>query len=382
MSAVTSAMSRFVGTTKTRRLAGPAGIVASVLVISALHYLASTHTILVHEILRRLYYVPIVIAATRYGVQGGLATSLLASALYLPHIVLAWSGWPVFEVGQYGEIVLFNVVGAVTGIMADRLCSERNRYRRASEELEIAYDEIKTSMDERMKAERMATVGRVAAGMAHEIRTPLSAILGCFEILGSDYPADHPKREFLEILKKEIARAEDVVAAFLDFAQPGLPSFQSVDLNDLAGSVVCLVTPALAERAVGPIDVELSQHSVPVTVDAHQLQRALIELLLVGSSLAPQRPLKLSTAMQNSTATVSLVVEGVAHGLSGDLFEPFGASDVPHGLTLPLVRRLIENQGGKVTATRQDRRLEFVIELPTSETAVEAAALPLEAAGS
>jgi hypothetical protein len=71
-----------------------------VLVISALHYLASTHTILVHEILRRLYYVPIVIAATRFGIQGGLATSLLASALYLPHIVLAWSGWPVFEVGH------------------------------------------------------------------------------------------------------------------------------------------------------------------------------------------------------------------------------------------------------------------------------------------
>ena len=242
----------------TRRWASPVGIVASVIVISALHYLASTHTILVHEILRRLYYVPIVIAAIRYGVQGGLATSLLATVLYLPHIVLAWSGWPVFEVGQYGEIVLFNVVGAVTGIMADRLRSERNRYRRASEELEIAYDQLKTSMDERVKAERMATVGRVAAGMAHEIRTPLSAILGCFEILSTDCPPDHPKHEFLAILKKEIARVESVVAAFLDFAQPALPSFQSIDLNDLARGAARLVTPTLTERAAGPIDVELS----------------------------------------------------------------------------------------------------------------------------
>ena len=350
---------------KTRRWASHLDIVASVIVISGLHYLTSTHTILVHEILRRLYYVPIVIAATRYGAHGGLAISLLSSALYLPHIVLAWNGWPVVEIGQYGEVVLFNVVGVVTGIMADRLRSERNRYRRASEELEIAYDQLKTSMDERVKAEGMATVGRVAAGIAHEIRTPLSAILGCFEILSSDHPSDHPKREFFEILRKEIARAESVVAAFLDFAQPAPPSFQSVDLNDLARGAARLVTPTLTERAAGPIGVELSSQSVPITVDAHQLQRALIDLLLVGSSLTPQGSVKLSTATRDSTATIHLVAEGVAQGLPGDLFEPFGVGDVPHGLTLPLVKRLIENQGGKVAATRQGRRLEFVIELPT-----------------
>jgi two-component system sensor histidine kinase HydH len=379
---VSSARSTFIRIERTRRLTGPASIAASVLVISVLHYLASTHTILVHEILRRLYYVPIVIAAIRYSIQGGVATSLLASALYLPHIVLSWSAWPVFEVGQYGEVVLFNVVGAVTGIMADRLRAERNRYRRTSEGLERAYDQLKTSMDERVSAERMATLGRIAAGMAHEIRTPLGAILGCFEILSTDCPPDHPKHEFLVILKKEIARAESVVAAFLDFAQPALPSFQCIDLNDLVRGAARFVTPTLAERAAGPIDVELSSHSVPITADAHQLQRALIELLLVGSSLAPQGSMKLSTATQNSTATVRLVAEGVAQGLHGDLFEPFGVGDVPCGLTLPLVRRLIENQGGTVMATQQDRRLEFVIDLPTSKTAAQGAALSLLAVGS
>lgn len=371
-----SALSALIRNARARHWTEPAGIVAAVLVISALHYLASTHTILVHEILRRLYYVPIVIAAMRFGVQGGLAISLLATALYLPHIVLAWSSWPVFEVGQYGEIVLFNVVGAVTGIMADRLRSERNRYRLTSEELEIAYDQLKTSMDERVKAERMAAVGRVAAGMAHEIRTPLSAILGCFEILSSDCPPDHPKHEFLAILKKEVSRVESVVAAFLDFAQPALPSFQSIDLNDLARGATRLVTPTLTEQAAGPIDLELASYTVPVTVDAHQLQRALIDLLLAGSSLAVQGSVTLSTATQDETATLRLVAEGVAKDLPGDLFEPFGVGRVPHGLMLPLVRRLIENQAGRIAATRQDRRLEFVIELPTSKTAAGPAAIP------
>lgn len=363
---------------KARPWVSKASIAASVVAISGLHYLTSTHTILVHEVLSRLYYVPIVIAAIRYGTQGGLAISLLSSALYLPHIVLAWSGWPVFEVDQYGEIVLFNIVGAVTGIMADRLRSERNRYRRASEELEIAYGQLKTSTDERLKAERMATVGRVAAGMAHEIRTPLGAILGCFEILSTDCPPDHPKHEFLAILKKEIARVESVVAAFLEFAQPAVPQLQSVDLNDVARGAVSVVTPTLTERTAGRIDVELSSHSVPITVDAHQLQRALIDLLLVGSSLAPQGSMKLSTARQNSTARIRLVAEGVVQGLPRDLFEPFGVGDIPHGLTLPLVRRLIENQGGEVTATSHDRRIEFAIDLPTSNSAaIETAAVPV-----
>jgi signal transduction histidine kinase len=356
----------------------------SVFAISAFHYFTNTHILLAHEILRRLYYVPIVIAATRYGVQGGLAVSLLSSVLYLPHILMAWDGWPVFEVGQYGEIVLFNVVGAVTGVMADRLRSERNRYRRTSEELETVCDQLKTSIDERVKAERMATVGRVAAGMAHEIRTPLSAILGCFEICCSDYPPDHPKREFFEILRKEIAKVEGVVAAFLDFAQPAPPSFQPVDLNDLARSAARLVTPIFADRGAGAVDVALCVQPVPISVDAHQIQRALIELLLAASTLAPRGSVKLCTSpRRNSMATVRILMEPVEQRLPEDLFEPFAERRVAYGLMLPLSRRLIENQGGGVKALRRDSRLEFVIELPAPKAAaIETAAVPVSADGS
>lgn len=360
---------------------GPAGLVSSVLAISASHYFTTSHVVLVHEILSRLYYVPIVIAATRDGAQGGLAISLLSSVLYLPHIMMAWDGRPVFEAGQYGEIVLFNVVGAVTGVMADRLRLERNRYRRASEQLETAYQQLETSMDERVKAERMATVGRVAAGMAHEIRTPLGAILGCFEICCSDCPPDHPKREFFEILRKEIAKAEGVVAAFLDFARPAVPSFQSVDLNDLARSAARLVTPTFADRGAGAVDVGLCSQPAPISVDAHQIQRALIELLLAAAALAPRGSVKLSTNPGlNFMATVRILMEPIEQRLPEDLFEPFAEGLVAHGLMLPLSKRLIENQGGRVTALRRDSRLEFVIELPTSKAAaMETRAVPVSA---
>ncbi|MBI2833005.1 MAG: sensor histidine kinase, partial [Acidobacteria bacterium] len=75
---------------------------AAVCAISLLHYGTSVHWILLHEIFKRLYYVPIVIAAVAYGTAAGLATSILASLLYLPHIVLDWRGLPVFAVERYG----------------------------------------------------------------------------------------------------------------------------------------------------------------------------------------------------------------------------------------------------------------------------------------
>ena len=362
-----------------RDTASAVALVTAVILVSGLHYFASTRTILIHEILSRLYYVPIVVAAVRYGLQGGLAISLLSSALYLPHIVLDWHAWPVFEVGQYGEIVLFNLVGAVTGTMADRLRSERNRYQHASEELGKAYEQLEASAEERLKAERMATVGRMAAGLAHQIRTPLSAILGCFEILGGEYPLTHPKREFFEILKKEIARAEGVVAAFLDFAHPASVKFETVDLNDVVRGARGLVAPSLAERAAKPIVLELCSAPISIVVDAHQLQRALIELMLAGSALSSAGSVHISTS-RSSAAAVRVNVEPVEERLPRDLFEAFGEDHAPTGLTLPLVKRLVENQGGCITAARDGERLQFVIELPTVK--ITAVAPPFASAAS
>ena len=358
--------------TRGRHFVGAVGIVLSVCVISGLHYTASMHAILVHEILKRLYYVPIVVAAIRYGAQGGLATALLASALYLPHIVISWSNWPVFEVGPYGEIILFNVVGALTGVMADRLRAERNRYRQASEELAAAYEQLKLSTDDRLKSERMATVGRVAAGMAHEIRTPLAGLLGCFEILGAEYPPDHPKTEFVKIARKEIVRVEGVVTEFLDFAHPPRASPQSVDLNDVAEAAMRLVGPALKERGSRPIEPRLLPAALPITIDAHQVERAVVDLLLVASSLAPHGSLTLSTDRADGIGAIAIAIDPVERKLPSDLFEPFAEGHIANGLTLPVAKRLVENQGGTVRAETKGQRARFVIELPISTAATAA----------
>jgi signal transduction histidine kinase len=140
-----------------------------------------------------------------------------------PHALIAWSGWAAFAVDSYGELVLFNVVGSVTGELADRLRRERDRLRHSYGAVEAAYQQLEASTAERIVAERLTTEGRVAMNVAHEIRTPLGSILGCFEILEADYPSRHPRREFLDLLKAEIGRADQVVRALLDVAEPARP---------------------------------------------------------------------------------------------------------------------------------------------------------------
>lgn len=361
-------------------------LVAGVAAISGLHYLASIHitglhAVLLHETLKRLYYVPIVVAAMLYGAQGGLATSLLASALYLPHIVMSWSGWPVFEVDKYAEIVLFNVVGAVTGVIADRLRTERNRYRDISQELEIAYRQLEASTNQRIRAERLAAVGRVAADMAHEIRTPLGAILGCFEILAGDYPAGHPKLPFIDILKKEIARAEGVVATFLEFAQPPPPQRRRVDVNDIVRSAAQRFEARQTECRGALAQVELSPSPLPVLADADQVERCVVEILVTAAALTSrERPALSTTQAADGAAEIHVRVTGATQRLPEGLFETFDDRYGAHALMLPLIRRLLENQGGTITMAADDTHLDVTIALPRTSTAAVRAALPRLAA--
>ena len=151
-----------------------------------LHYVTSLHSVLLHEVFQRLYYLPVVAAGVLFGWRAALATSALASVLFVPHIVMAWHAWPVLQVDQYGEVLLFNLVGLVTGVLADRVRQERNRYREVAVRLENAHAEIVARMDERFSMDRLVTVGRLASGIAHEIRNPLGSLLGCLEILAPD----------------------------------------------------------------------------------------------------------------------------------------------------------------------------------------------------
>jgi signal transduction histidine kinase len=366
-----------------------AGLALAVIAISIGHYGTSLHAIVLHEVFTRLYYPPIVFAALWGGAGAGLATALLASALYLPHVLVGWHAWPAVQVGQYAEVAVFLLIGAVAGRIGTKLRRERDRARSAGLQLEEALDRLQASLDERLRIDRDVTVGRIATGMAHEIRNPLGAARGALDILESRVISPQCRTEFAEIAREAIARASLVLDDLLEFARPRPPAVQRTDLGDLVSRTARLVATALAERGVRLELAPLPGSPVVVAVDAAQLQRALVTVLLEGPAALGARRIGLGVGTQAGQAAITIdMLDSSRPGPVGTLFEPFSDARVGHGLALALARRLVENQGGSVHVDGSAGGVRIVLSLAGTRppavirSGLEAAGLAPAAGGS
>ena len=142
--------------TKPARDLRPVWLIVSILAITFLHYNTSTQYLLLHEIYQRLYYIPIIYAAYSYGLRGGLAAAVLSTLIYLPHLA-QHSNNRVYAINQYAETILFLVIGVVTGLLAGAERRERQRYEQTAAELQRAYDELRSTVDQLLLADRHAS---------------------------------------------------------------------------------------------------------------------------------------------------------------------------------------------------------------------------------
>jgi signal transduction histidine kinase len=337
-------------------------------VASLLHFLTPPSLILWHNLFQRLYYLPIVYSAIYFGWRGGLAASLLSAILYIPHILMAWHHMPDYAMNQYAEIILFFLVGAVTGALADRERKQREKLEAATQQLSKVYRELQDSFEQLKRADRLSAIGHLSASLAHEIRNPLASIEGSTDILEQPHISDEMRKEFLGVIRKESRRLNRLLTNLLDFARPRKPELQLVDPARLIESVTSLVAPT-AERSGITLERRVPSSTTLVQCDPEQLKQVVLNLTINAiQAMAGGGKIELSVTASDGSVRISVRDEGPgipAQDLE-KIFDPFFTTkESGTGLGLSVAHQIVTQHGGAITAEpNPDRGMTFSIVLP------------------
>jgi signal transduction histidine kinase len=338
-------------------MARPAIVAALAVSITAAHYFTDPSHILLHNLYQRLYYVPILLAAGWFGVRGGILAALGCAAVYAPHILIHWAHIEAYKTNQLIELPMFVAIALIVGLVSDRERTQRRQAEKAASELDRALRDLEATVETLRRADRLATLGTLAAGMAHELRNPLASIVGVVEILERDFPQGHPRREFVDILRQEIARLNTIAGKHLDFARPPAPAPVPVDVNAAVRSSVELIQKSAARASVR-IETRLARELPQALVDPVQLQQALVNVLLNGvQAMLDGGVLEVSTAAAASGVEIAVRDHGAGlpDGPVERIFEPFFTTKPGGtGLGLAVTRQIVTAHGGIIEAGPAD----------------------------
>jgi two-component system sensor histidine kinase PilS (NtrC family) len=228
--------------------------------------------------------------------------------------------------------------------------------------------ELRRLQDDMARAERLAQLGRLAAGLAHEVRNPLAAMIGCLQMLTTTDALTGDNARLLSIVHREAERLSGLVQAFLTYARPAEPIPSAVSLRSLLDE-----TTTAARHGLKSATLTASSSDVIVRVDAGQLRQVLWNVITNADrmleSIDKQGTIAVSIEVDNEAATIFVDDDGpgVPEELRQQIFEPFFTTRANgNGLGLATCQMLIRQNGGAIGAHRSPQLggARFAIRLP------------------
>ncbi|HIJ87239.1 MAG TPA: HAMP domain-containing protein [Desulfuromonadales bacterium] len=222
--------------------------------------------------------------------------------------------------------------------------------------LEKANSELRQAREESLRTEKMASIGLLAAGMAHEIGTPLASIMGYADLSACEQPDNPAIQDYARRISDDCSRIDRIVRGLLDFARPRTACGEFADIREVVLSTVELLSQQGVFNYLH-LGVEVNEGLAPAHCDKHQLQQVLINLLLNSRDATPAGGTITVRACQQKTHICLEVIDsgsGIPIESMNHIFDPFYSTKPPGqgtGLGLAISARIIEGFGGRITAS-------------------------------
>lgn len=335
------------------------GKAASALIKLALGYVLVGVTNGVSSSYYLILLLPVVSAATTLGVGGTIAITVLACLSYLSFLLPVYVDWSQVTMTDDGvrelslRLLFLVVVAFLTYELAQASRRQEQRYRATLEELAAANRSLQEAEATIRRSERLAALGQLSAGLAHELRNPLGTIRASAEMLKKRVAAnDEVASELAGFISSEVDRMNSLVTRFLEFARPMELRLETCELTEVIDRAIARVErDSGAGRAV--IYKNYSPDIRPFPMDAELLERVFYNLVLNAVEASPPGgAVTVKTRPAGEGVEISVIDRG--SGIEArhmeNIFNPFFTTKPDGvGLGLSIVSKIVDQHGGTMS---------------------------------
>jgi len=266
--------------------------------------------------------------------------------------------------------------------MLKRLDENKKELKDHIASLEKANKELQQAQNEIIRSEKLASVGRLAAGIAHEIGNPIGIILGYFDLIRKGEISESEKEDFLDRIETEITRINRIIGQLLDFSRPSSGTEEETHVHDMIQTTVDMLKPQPTVEGVR-IDLVLDAPSDKIFADPDQLRQVFLNVMMnAADALSGKKPSKedgsektLTIRSQNTDGSIELRFMDNGPGIPEEelshILDPFYTTKEPGdgtGLGLSVSYRIIEGLGGSISAQSSvGEGTTVIIDLPLYE---------------
>jgi two-component system sensor histidine kinase HydH len=295
---------------------------------------------------------PVVSSGMVFGILGTLAVTFLAGALYLSFLIYVdWTRYEIDAAGLLARVIFLAMIGNLANSLAGDLRAQSREARSTADQLAAANRQLQDAEEAVRRSDRLAALGQLSAGLAHELRNPLGTIRASSEMLGRNLTgANDVAREVAGFISTEVDRANSLITRFLQFARPLEVHPERADLGQTLDRALGLVereAPGIAfYRNYAP-------EIPPFPFDAELMERVFYNLALNAAQASPEGgAVTVKTRAAEGTAEVAVIDRGAGIDPQhrGSIFNPFFTTKPQGvGLGLAIVAKIVDEHGGKIT---------------------------------